>query len=82
MMSVLFLRNANHERFGELLVDYRKAYANKEVKYPQNLSDMIDVMRQQPIKKKKKASPGKSPEKEKDKEGEGASSFAQSDDKD
>ena len=49
MMSVLFLRNANHERFGELLVEYRKAYANKEVKYPQKLSNMMYVMRKQPI---------------------------------
>ena len=65
--------------FGDLLVDYRKAYANKEVKYPKNMSDMMDVMQQQPIRKKKKV-PGKSPEKEKekDKQGEGAASFAQS----
>ena len=61
MMSVLFLRNANHERFGELLVEYRKAYANKDIKYLQNLSNMMDVMRQQPIRKRK-TSPIKSPE--------------------
>ena len=28
LTSVLFLRNANPERFGELLVDYRSDYAN------------------------------------------------------
>ena len=31
----------------------------KEVKYPKNLQTMMDVMRQQPIKKKKKDSPPK-----------------------
>ena len=53
-MATLFLRNANHERFGDLLLDYRKAYAAKEVTYPSNMQTMMDVMRQQPIKKKRK----------------------------
>ena len=30
LLSVLFLRNANHGRFGELLVEYRKSFANKD----------------------------------------------------
>ena len=53
------------------------------MKYPQNLSNMMDIMRQQPIWKRK-TSPIKSPEKEKekDKEGKGATSFAQSESKD
>ena len=66
-MSVLFLRNADQERFGELLVDYRKAYAAKEVKYPADMRTMMDVMRQQPVKRKRKENSQikKSPEKEK-----------------
>ena len=71
----MFLRNANHERFGELLVDYREFYANKEVKYTKNLSNMMDVMRQQPLQKNKKATvPDRSSDKE-TKEGQCASSF-------
>ena len=49
-MSELFLRNADHERFGELLVEFRKAYAAKEVKHPADMWTMMDVMRQQPVK--------------------------------
>ena len=64
LLSVLFLHNANHDRFGELLVEYRKAYAKKDVKYPQDLSSMMDVMIRQPLRKKKKA-PVKTPEKKK-----------------
>ena len=76
-LYAFFLHNANHDRFGEILVEYRKAYANKDVKYPQDLSSMMDVVRQQPLKKKKK-DPVKTPEKEKDtdKEGEGESSYS------
>ena len=53
-LSVLLLHNANHDRFGELLVEYQKAFVNKDVKYPQNLSTMMDVMKQQPLKEKRK----------------------------
>ena len=68
-METLFLRNANHERFGDLLLDYRKAYAAKEIKYPDNLQTMMDVMRQQTINKKKKDTPPTNPpEKEEEKE--------------
>ena len=54
LLAVLFLRNAEHGRYEELLVDYRKSYTNRECKYPINISDMIDVMRQQPEKKNPK----------------------------
>lgn len=46
-LAALFLQNANHERFGDLFLDYRKAYANNEVKYPKDLKTMMDIMRQQ-----------------------------------
>ena len=48
----LFLRNADGDRYGDLLVEYRKAYANKECRYPTSVNDMMDVMRQQPRKNK------------------------------
>ena len=38
-LAVLFLRNANHERFGDLLFEYRKAFANDEEKYSQRVCD-------------------------------------------
>ena len=53
-MSVLFLSNARHKRFGDLLVQYRKSFAANGFKYPDNLSTSMDVTRQQPIKKKRK----------------------------
>ena len=46
LLSVLFLRNANHGRFGELLVEYRKSFANKDVKHLHSLGEMMDVMHQ------------------------------------
>ena len=54
-------------------------FANKDFKYPPNLSTLMDVMRQQPLTEKKKVTtttnfPEK--EKEKNKEGKGASSYA------
>ena len=60
LLSVLFLRNANHDRFGELLVEYRQAFTNKDVKSQQNLGTMMDFMCQQSLKKK--VSPTKTPE--------------------
>ena len=65
--------------FVKLLVEYWKAFVNRDIKYPQNVSTMMDVIRQEPLKKKKKVKTTvKTPEKEKekDKEGEGASSYA------
>lgn len=76
---VLFLRNSEHGRYGELLVDYRKSYANKDCRYPENVSDTIDVMRQHPDKKRPK-SPRNDENKNGDKDknsDESASSFAQ-----
>ena len=55
-MATLFLHNANHERFGDMLMDYRKEFSSKEINYSDNLKTVMDVMRQQPIKKKKKVS--------------------------
>ena len=52
-LSVLFLRNADYATYNELLVDYRKSYANKIDIYPKSLEDVIDVMRQVTPKKKK-----------------------------
>ena len=43
--AVPFLRNANYDQYGELLLEYRKAYANSEERYPKTLSAMVDVMR-------------------------------------
>ena len=62
-LAMLFLRNTDKERFGDMLVDFRKSYANKDNKYPQSVADMMDVMRQQPEKQRKPK-----PLKDKDKE--------------
>ena len=67
------------------MVDFQKAYANKECKYPKDITDMIDVMRQQPEKKKPQSPRGNNgrdkdknqTEKDATKEEETASSFAQ-----
>ena len=74
-MAIIFLRNAEQSRFGEMLFEYRKAFANKEDRYPRKIPDMVDIMRIIPEKKQKQTtkSPGKEKEKEKDKS---ASSFA------
>ena len=53
-MGMFFLRNSDKYRFGEMLVEYHKSYVNKDNKYPQTVSNMMDVMRQQPKKWKKK----------------------------
>ena len=66
-LAVLFLRNANHERFEDLLFEYSKSLANNEEKYPKDLKTMMDVMRQQPIKKNKSKSPSNSTNRDKDK---------------
>ena len=52
-IAVLFLRNSDHSVYSELLVDYRKMFANKQDLYPKTLEDMVDVMRQITPKKKK-----------------------------
>ena len=77
-MAILFLRNAEQDRFGEMMVEYRKSFANKDNKYPQSVPDMIDVMCQQPEKKRKqKTSPHKKLEPPTKKEEKSASSFVQ-----
>ena len=81
LFAVLFLRNANQDRFGGMLLEYRKAYASNDNKYPDTLSVMIDVMRQQPLKSKKKSNKNQD-DKNGDKDGnkdpdKGATSFAQ-----
>ena len=52
-MSVLLLRNSDQERFREMMVDYRKSFANEDNKYPSSMLDMMDVMRKQPMRKRK-----------------------------
>ena len=78
-VAILFLRNAEQDRFGEMMVEYCRSFANKDNKYPQSVPDMIDVIRQQPENKlKQKVSPQKKVESPTKKEEESASSFAQS----
>ena len=45
-IAVLFLRNSDYATYNELLIDYRKNFANKQNFYPKSLEDMVDVMRQ------------------------------------
>lgn len=48
LMVVLFLRNSDQEQFGEMMIEYRKTYANKDNNYPSSVPGMIFVIRQQP----------------------------------
>ena len=78
-ISVLFLRNSNHQRFSSMMLEFRKNYANNDDRYPKNLLSMMDVMRQQPEPKKVRQTTPKS-DGDKDKnQGDGASNFAQTD---
>lgn len=52
-IAMLFLQNSDHVTYNDLLVEYRKSFANKLDIYPKSLEDVVDVMRQQPAKKKK-----------------------------
>ena len=65
-MAMLFLQNAEKDRFGEMLVDFGKSYTNKDNRYPQYVADMMNVMQQQPEKREKQKT-SKEKEKEKDK---------------
>ena len=47
-LAVLFLRNADYGTYNELLVEYCKAYVNKQDIYPKSLEDVLDVMWQIP----------------------------------
>ena len=74
-MAVLLLRNYDEERFGEIMVDYRKSFANNDNKYPASVPDMMDVMGKHSVKQKSVPFPPKKlepPDKE-----EAAQSFAQ-----
>ena len=52
-IAILFLQNSDYAPYNDLLVEYRKSFANKLDIYPKSLEDVVDVMRQQPPKKKK-----------------------------
>ena len=43
-IAVLFLQNADYATYNELLVEYRKSFANKLDIYPKSLEDVVDVM--------------------------------------
>ena len=51
-MVVLFLQNSDQERFGQMMLEYRLEYGNKQYKFPLNIETMLDVMQQQPAKKR------------------------------
>ena len=69
LVAVLFLHNADHVRYGELLTDYRRQYANDFDIYPKTLEAVIDVMRQMPAKRKKPSKNNKAKDKPKEEEG-------------
>lgn len=52
-MAILFLRNAEQYHFGELLLEYWKAFSNKEDRYPRTIPVMVNSMRKIPEKKRK-----------------------------
>ena len=79
-ISVLFLRNSNHQRFSSMMLEFRKGYANNDDRYPKSLLSMMDVMRQQPeIKKPRPTLPTISDGDKNKNQGDGATSFAQTD---
>ena len=72
----LILYNADHNMYGDLLVEYWKVYTNKEIRHPKLLSAMMDFMHHKPIRKKQ---PAKHTPKSSDKDTDntkGATSFA------
>ena len=77
--AMLFIHGADHKRFGSLLVDWQKAYANKHHDlYLEDIYSMLDVMRVMPAWKKKKPGNNNSGNKESSKKEENLdeSSFA------
>ena len=73
----MVLKQADQNRYGRLLKEFRKSYANKQRDlYPEDLSSMFDVMRTVEVKNTK---PKKYPTKKKDEEEvqPGAESFSQ-----
>ena len=53
-LAALFLRNSDTGSYGNLVFKYREAYAGNEDKYPADVKTMLDIMRSQPKKNKKK----------------------------
>ena len=50
-MAFLLLMNSNQEQFGEMMIDYRKSFANKDNRYSSSVMDMSDAMQQKPGRK-------------------------------
>ena len=74
--AVMFLRNSDQKKYGNLLKEFRQSYANKRDIYPENLSDMFEVMRTVRVPMKKDKNKGGD-----DEIPPGADSFAQTGDK-
>lgn len=53
-LVALFLRNSDQGRFGNLVFKYQEAFAGNEDKYPADVKTMLDNMRSQPKRNKKK----------------------------
>ena len=78
LIVVMFLRNSQQARYGGMLLEFRKAFANNEDKYPKDLSSMVDIMRQQHENKKTQTKNDKNDhDKDKSTDEGGASNFAQ-----
>ena len=80
--GLLFLKQADQSKYGHLLKEFRQAYANKQRDlYPEDLSDMFEVMRTVNVKKKPRKPRSGNQDKDKDKQSNdpqpGAESFAQ-----
>ena len=52
MWVAIILQASNQVQYGDLVEYCRKAYTNKQNLYPKNILDMVEVMHQQPAKKK------------------------------
>ena len=52
--EIFFIRGANHDMYDSLLLDWHKMYADKHSDlYPEDLTNIADIMRVMPAKKKK-----------------------------
>ena len=49
----MLLQGSNQATYGDMMLDYHKAYANKQDHYPKNIQDMVDTMWQEPKRYKK-----------------------------
>lgn len=52
-MAVLFLSKYDETKYGKSQDEYRMDYANKKDNYPKSMVNMVDVMRQVKISRKK-----------------------------